>query len=175
MNMPTISSQRTSSPLVPTYHTTWHYIPEYSLMWQEPHIFYWYRYNYFTPPSRKFCQSVCQSLHNIGTHPKSLTASHQSLMHTDGNDYQRSRVHKKESIALTDPTPSYPAALLPVCTYLLTGFKELSKLWRTNICICERHRFSLDISQDFRRLQRKCVNWGCSWIHRRQTTPLLPI
>jgi hypothetical protein len=68
---------------------------------------------------------------------------------------------KKGSIILTDPTPCYPAALPPVCMYLSTRFKESSKLQRTNICICKRHRFILGISQDFRLLQSKCVNWGC--------------
>lgn len=126
-------------------------------MWQKPHISCWYRYNYFLPPSRKFCWSVCHSTTSepIQKHsqPKINPRHTQMAMVIKGAEFIE-RGELSSQILL-------PAILLLFLLSVPT-FLQDAKLQRTNICNCKRHRFILDISQDFRQLQRKCVNWGVS-------------
>lgn len=90
------------------------------------------------PQESSVSLSVTQQHWNPSKSTHNLTSIPNTHTHTDGNDYQRSRVPKKGRIVLTDPTPRCPAALVPVRTYLSTGFKKLSKLRRTNIWICKK-------------------------------------
>lgn len=93
------------------------------------------------PPSLKKVLSVCLSLNNIGTHPKALMSSHQFLTHT------QMAIINKEAEFLKREELSSQILFHAVHAYLSTGFKKSSKLRRTNICICKKHRFILGISR----------------------------
>jgi hypothetical protein len=112
------------------------------------------------PPSLSEVLSVCVTAQHwnpsTGTHNFTTISEH-----ADGNCYQRSWAHKKGRILLTDPIPHCLAVLDPICTNLSVGFQTSLKLQGTNICSWKGHRFILSVSQDFRWLQRKCINWRC--------------